>query len=163
MCDPSLAAAGGALLSGYGAYKESRAQKEALKYQENEASQNASLQGVMAGDAMQRGREAAQDVMRKVGQEKATQTAVMAANGLDVSQGTPASLLDDTQYMGDIDLGRVKRNAQREAWGFNVQANNYRNTASMLKATGDNINPAMDGVLAAAGSVAGNWSAFSQD
>lgn len=161
MCDPvSIAAAGGAVLSGYGAYKQSKAEKDSLKYQEEQARQNAVLQNIQAQDALALGRQEAKDHMRQVSGMKASQTAVMAANGLDVSQGTPQSLLDDTQYMGDIDQARIKRNAKREAWGYQVGATNATNTANMIGATADNISPVADGLLATAGSVASNWKLF---
>lgn len=146
----------------YGAYEQKSAEKEAAKYQEAEARNNYQIQKAQQADAMARGREAAQDHMRQISGAKATQTAVMAANGLDISQGTPASLLEDTQMMGDMDLKRIQKNTKREAWGFGVQANNFRNSANMYGATADNINPVASGLIAGAGSVASNWSAFSQ-
>ena len=154
-----VAAAGFAAYSGYSG---KQAEKDAAKYQEAEAFNNYQIQKAQQADAMARGREAAQDHMRQVSGMKASQSAVMAANGLDISQGTPASLLEDTQMMGDIDLQRIKQNAKREAWGFGVQANNFRNSANMYGATADNINPVASGLIAGAGSVASNWSAFSQ-
>lgn len=163
MCDAvSMMAAGSAIFTGYGAYKESTANKESMKYKEEEARQNAALQEIAAQDAITLGQQEAQDHMRKVSQVKASQTAVAAANGLDVSQGTPKSLLDDTQYMGDIDLGRINANTKRQAWARRVEGTNYSNTAEMLGATADNMNPAVDGLLASAGSVASNWKAFSK-
>lgn len=161
MCEPQTIVLGGALISGYGAYKEQKAQKDSIEYQQAEAEINGGLQDQAARDAMQRGKQAAQDHMRQVGQFKAEQTAVLAASGMDISQGTPASLLDDTQYMGDLDLRRIQQNAKREAWGYRVEAGNMRSTANMLGATADNINPIMGGILGAAGSVASNWQAFS--
>ena len=143
-----------------GAYQSKKGEKESLKYKQQEALDNAGLQKIAANDAIAEGEQAAQDHMRKVSQMKADQTVVAAANGLDVSQGTPASLLADTQYMGDIDTARIKRNAKRQAWGHGVDGTNMTNTASMLGATADGINPAVSGLLAGAGSVASNWGAI---
>jgi hypothetical protein len=147
---------------GIGTAVQKDSEKKSLKYKEEEANQNAALQKIAANDAIAEGEQAAQDQMRQVSQVKADQTAVAAANGLDISQGTPASLLADTQYMGDIDTARIKRNAKRQAWGHGVEATNMTNTANMFGATADGINPAASGLLAAAGSVASNWGGISK-
>lgn len=147
---------------GIGTAVQKDSEKKSLKYKEEEANQNAALQKIAANDAIAEGEQAAQDQMRQVSQVKADQTAVAAANGLDISQGTPASLLADTQYMGDIDTARIKRNAKRQAWGHGVEATNMTNTANMFGATADGINPAASGLLAAAGSVASNWGGTSK-
>lgn len=163
MCDVTMGlATASAVMAGYGAYKSSSAQKESLKYKEEEARQNAGLQQMQVQDALDRGRQEAQDHMRQVSGVISTQKSVAAANGLDVSQGTPTSIFEDTQYMGNVDLSRINRNAQRQAWGAKVGATNALNTAEMLGATADNMNPGVDGLLSAAGSVANNWSAFSK-
>lgn len=153
---------GGAVVVGIGTYMNKDAEKKSLKYKQQEALDNAGLQKIAANDAIAEGEQAAQDQMRKVSQMKADQTVVAAANGLDVSQGTPASLLADTQYMGDIDTARIKRNAARQAWGHGVDGTNMTNTANMLGATADGINPVADGLLAGAGSVASNWGGISK-
>lgn len=146
-----------------GSYMQSKAQKDALGYQEKEAEMNAQLQGKMAEDAIARGNRDAQDHMQKAAMMKSSQRAAMAANGVDVSQGTPASILDDTDYMTKVDVGRIKGNAQREAWGYKVGQTNASNTALMLDAQGDNINPGMNAIMSGVSSVASNWSMFSSD
>ena len=118
------------------------------------------MQGWNAEDAVRRGEEAAGDHKLKIQQAKADQTAVMAANGLDISQGTPVSILDDTQYMGDVDIARIRTNAGREAWGSRVGQRNSMATASMLDAQGSAIKPGQSALMAAGSSLASNWSAF---
>lgn len=152
----------GATVSAAGAYMQSKAQKDALGYQEKEAQMNAQLQGQMAEDAIARGNRDAQDYMQKAAMMKSSQKAAIAANGIDVSQGSPASILDDTDYMAKVDVGRIKDNARRETWGYKVGQTNASNTALMLDAQGDNINPGMNALMSGVSSVASNWSAFSK-
>jgi len=152
----------GAAVSAGGSYMQSKAQKDALGYQEKEAEMNAQLQGQMAEDAIARGNRDAQDHMQKAAIMKSSQRAAIAANGIDVSQGSPASILDDTDYMAKVDVGRIKGNARREAWGYKVGQTNASNTALMLDAQGDNINPGMNALMSGVSSVASNWSAFSK-
>lgn len=151
----------GAAVSAVGAYGQSQSQKKALGYQQEQAEQNAQLQAMYAQEAIADGNREAQARMAKTSQIKATQTAAAAANGLDVSQGTPQSILDDTQYFGDIDVANIKYNAQRKAWGFDVEGNNMSNTAAMYGAQAYNINPLMNGLMAGAGSIASNWGSIS--
>lgn len=151
----------GATVSAAGAYMQSKAQKDALGYQEKEAQMNAQLQGQMAEDAIARGNRDAQDHMQKAAMMKSSQKAAIAANGIDVSQGSPASILDDTDYMAKVDVGRIKGNAQREAWGYKVGQTNASNTALMLDAQGDNINPGMNALMSGVSSVASNWGMIS--
>jgi len=157
----SAVVAVGATVSAAGAYMQSKAQKDALGYQEKEAQMNAQLQGQMAEDAIARGNRDAQDHMQKAAMMKSSQKAAIAANGIDVSQGSPASILDDTDYMAKVDVGRIKGNAQREAWGYKVGQTNASNTALMLDAQGDNINPGMNALMSGVSSVASNWGMIS--
>jgi hypothetical protein len=151
----------GAGISAYGSYSSSKAQKDALGYQEKEAEMNAQLQGKMAEDAIARGNRDAQDHMQKAAMMKSSQKAAIAANGIDVSQGSPASILDDTDYMAKVDVGRIKGNAQREAWGYKVGQRNANSTALMLDAQGDSINPGMNALMSGVSSVASNWGMIS--
>ena len=50
---------------------------------------------------------------------------------LDDFQGDPAAI-------GEQDALTIRANAARQAWGYKVEANNYRNEGRVAKATGRN-------------------------
>jgi hypothetical protein len=111
MCDPLTATAvaltvASGTASAYGQYQSG-------KYQEKVAKNNALIQGRMAEDALKRG------------QIKSQQAAKMGAAGIDMGVGSAADMLADTAMMGELDALTLRSNAQREAWGHDVQASNF--------------------------------------
>jgi hypothetical protein len=99
-----------------------------------------------AQDAMARGDEAAIAAQRRTAQLRGTQRASMAASGLDLSFGTPADLIDQTDFFGQIDANTARDNAKREAWSSRAQGANARAQGNAA---------AKQGNLAAAGSILG--------
>lgn len=140
----------GAGVSAYGAYQTSKAGKAAADY-------NAELGNIKARDAVTRGENEQQRVGAQQASVRARQSANMAANGLDLSSGSPLSVLEQTDYYGLQDQYTVANNANREAWG-------YRASAAGDAAAARAANPAMAAgasLLGSAGQVADRWYRYS--
>jgi hypothetical protein len=158
--------------SAYGSYQESKAEKDALKYEESIQKNNAKvaennrmLADQAAGDAKKRGEVEAADHLRKVDAMKGQQRSRMAANGLVLNEGSALSLLEDTDFMGRHDAGTIRSNAGREAWGHEIEGMNYQSQANDLKTSAKftkikakQINPGMAALTAAGYNVSDNWS-----
>ncbi len=89
------------------------------------AKNNEVIAGYAAKDALRRGEEEAQKVQRQARMLKGSQRASMAARGLDLQEGTPAQLLDETDFFASMDAATARTNARNEAWGIKARAGNY--------------------------------------
>lgn len=176
MCNPALVVAGLQMgMAAYGSVQESKAQQEQLDYQAavdrnnaQIAQNNQIMSERQAADAEKRGEVDAKNHMLKVAQLKGSQMTAMAANGLALGEGSPLSLLEDTQFMGEYDAGTIRNNASRDAWGYKVGAGNYGNQASDLmtsagfsESKSKAIKPGLNALTSAAGSVSSNWTKIS--
>ncbi|WP_174769528.1 virion core protein, T7 gp14 family [Blastochloris tepida] len=79
------------------------------------------------------------------------QTAGMAANGLDITFGSPLDLIVDTATQGEIDAMTIRTNAYRNSDDVRNQAASYRNKAALYDMEADNSRTS--GMLSAAGTV----------
>lgn len=150
MCNPALAVMGmqgaSAASSAVGAYYSARSQKSTLGFQ-------ADLDEYQAQNALVQGEREQQRSRLATAQLKSTQRASMAANGVDLAEGTPARVLTSTDLLGEIDAQTIQQNALRSAWG-------YRTDARMKRASAGTINPAMSAfssLLGGGGQVASSW------
>lgn len=172
MCNPMLVVSAASMaFTAYGAYSDSKAEKESLKYEEamlksnaKVAENNRMLEEQAASDAKKRGDVEAQNHLRQVQALKGEQKSRMAANGLVLNEGSALSLLEDTEFMGKYDAGTIKSNAGREAWGHEIgamnyqsQANDYKSSAAFTKSKRKQINPGMNALTAAASNVSSSW------
>lgn len=134
MCDPATALAAASLaagaLSAVNQYQSGR-QAEAV------ASANADSAEAQAQDSINRGNAAADEARRRNRQALGTQTATAAANGADISTGSALDIFGDTAQFGELDALTTVNNAQREAYGFGVQASNYKTQASAARQQGN--------------------------
>jgi len=91
----------------------------------------------------------------------------MAANGIDIGQGSAAELQASTDIMKEIDANTLTANAIRHAFGYQTQATNARtqgvnarNAALAQQAAASGISPGMAGATSLLGSatkVAASW------
>ena len=149
-----------AVVGAYSSYSSAQAQKQAADYNAQVQRNNAQIAKWQADDAYARGEKAVDDHMRKVAALKGSQTASMAARGLDLSEGTPLDILTSTDVLGEADRNTIKANAAREAWGYQVQASNSQAQAGLYQQQADNTNPLMAGtssLLTAAAPNAEKW------
>jgi hypothetical protein len=140
--------------------QQSQATADAANYQAAVQANNARLAEIQAQDAITRGEKAVEDHSRKVAALKGSQTASMAARGLDLSEGTPLSILTDTDLFGEMDKNTIKANAGREAWGYRAQAANAGANAGLYRMQAENQSPLLTGagtLLAGAGAVSDKW------
>lgn len=126
--------AGSTLASSISSADAQRAQGE---FQRDQSNLNARLAERQAQEAIEQGRADAGTARRKSNAQAASQKVAAAAMGLDISEGSPAEAIDQTRAVGAVDEMNIKTNAWREAWGYRVQASNYRMEGDMAKIAGD--------------------------
>lgn len=81
----------------------------------------------MAEDVIAQGERQAEFAAMDLRRLRGQQTTAMAAQGIDIGQGTAAEIARQTEEFGQQDIEQMRMNAAREAWGIRTQANlNYR-------------------------------------
>lgn len=164
MCESVSIAVGAAVasaaMSGLSAYSQADATKKAANYQAQVAANNAKVSAWQRSDALQRGEIDAQNAMRKQASVLGEQRASMAANGIDISQGSALDVLSTTRFLGQVDVNTIQSNAAREAWGYDVQGANFMADANLSKWKADNTNPALAGGMAAGSSLLSSASSY---
>lgn len=134
MCDPVSVGVGVASLaaSGLSAYS----QVQAGRYNAAVAQQNAAADTAAANDSINRGNQQAQQQRDQARAAGGSQAAAMAANGMDLNSGTALNFFGDTSRQGALDSLTSINNAQREAYGYQMQANNATSQAQMARYQG---------------------------
>ena len=157
--------AAGAAMGTVGSYYSAQNTKSNLQLQANLADTNAQIAELGAQSALAQGAKEEQRSRLQTTALKKSQRVALAANGVDLGQGSAAELLTSTDLMGDIDANTIKANAVRSAWGYRTQATNYQNQALMNRASAGAISPgagAVASLLGSAGSVGQSWYLFNQ-
>jgi hypothetical protein len=111
------------------AVEQRRAAKAAEQQGEYEAmlfGRNASQSEIQAEDALARGRQQEGEVRRSTRLLGGSQRAAFAAQGLDLTTGSPSDVMENDAALGELDALTVRNNARREAMGFRAQAENER-------------------------------------
>lgn len=164
MCEPatiSMAAmAAMAAMSAYSQHKQS-------KYQSAVANQNADIAEAQAQDSVNRGNAQAAEIRNRNRQAAGTQAATMGATGADLSTGNALDIFGDTAQFGELDALTTVNNAQREAYGYQVQSTNAKAQAKGAESAGrDAVTlTLMSAPLKAYGAyqmAGGTWSPFTQ-
>lgn len=146
----------GAGYKAVGAYNQAATQKGVLNYQAQVAQNNATVANMQASQEQLIGQQQEQTQRLQGAQVYGAQRAAMAANGVDLGEGSASNVLTTTDYMNERDALTIRDNAMRRAWGYQVQAQNMDNEASVDRSMGSSINPAMSAagsLLTSAGSV----------
>lgn len=158
MCEPTtIFAVAGLVLTAAAGVQQANAAKAAGQAQEEQAAENAKAAGAQARNAELTGQVDEDRRRQQTRQMLATQRAMFATNGVDMSTGSAMEILGDTAAIGEQDALTIRANAAREAWGYKVDANNYGNQGRVAKATASN--QAMGTYLTTAGSMAGQANA----
>jgi hypothetical protein len=158
--------AAGAASSTVGSYYSARTSKTNLELQSSLADTNAKIAELGAQSALMQGEREEQKSRLQTAQLKSTQRTAMAANGIDLGEGSAAQVLTSTDLMGEIDASTIKANAARSAWGYRTQAVNEQNQATMSRAAASAISPggyAFGSLLGSAGDVAKSWYQFKKE
>ena len=163
MCGPVAIGAAMVAMSAMQAYS----QNKQAKYQSAVANQNADLAEAQADDSINRGNAQAAQVRNRNRQAAGTQAATMGATGADMSTGNALDIFGDTAQYGELDALTTVNNAQREAYGYQVQATNARAQASAAESAGRNAvtMTLLTAPLKAYGAyqmAGGTWSPFSK-
>lgn len=117
------------------------------------ANNNAQVAEQQAQDAERRGEDQAMRAIRQARTVASAQRAAFAARGLDMSTGTPADILEQTDFFGQVDAATARTNGRREAWADRVSRGNYA-----IKAALSDPNQAyQSSLLSSAPAVAGYW------
>jgi len=144
---------GSTLLGAAGAVQSGQAAAASGRYSAQVSEMNATLADRRAKDALERGAVAEQRKRQEVSAIVGKQTAAMAANGVDLTFGSPLDTLIDTATMGEIDALTIRTNANREAYDYRVQAASGRANATLQRSQADSAE--MGGYLKAGGTILG--------
>ena len=150
----TIALATSAASAGLGAasmYQQSRTAKAV-------AQGNAEQAKVLAADAIARGDKQAMQARQRGGQLESAQRAALSARGLDLSEGTPANILGQTDFFTQSDEATARTNGRREASAALAQSRSYQGQS-------DAVNPGLmmaGSLLGSGASVADKWLAYSR-
>lgn len=117
----------GAGVKAVGAYQSAKAQKSA-------AQANASFETQQAGQAITAGQMREESSRLQTAQTFGAQRAALAANGVDLGQGSANDVLTTTKVLGNRDAATIQQNALMQAWG-------YKTEAAMSESEAANIHP----------------------
>jgi hypothetical protein len=137
-----------AVVQGVQASQNAKAQQQAANYNAQVANNNATIANQQRSATLQQGEADAQTVMRKEASMIGDQRAQMAANGIDLTQGSAQDILASTKFLGGIDVNNIQSNAARQAWGYEVQGMNDKSAATMETWKANSINPTEIGLMA---------------
>ncbi|GHT01477.1 hypothetical protein AGMMS50276_29560 [Synergistales bacterium] len=135
-------------LSAASSLAQGMAAQSSAKAQAAAAEQNARMAEEQADDAVKRGGREEHKFRRQIAIHQGQQRAGLAASGVDVDSGSAGLLQEASRNEAEEDVSVIRFNAQREAWGYQAQATDYRNQASAARASGRN---AMTGGVIGAG------------
>lgn len=153
-------AAAGAGLSAYGAYAKAQSQQDTLNYEAAIARNNQTITNYQADIEQQNAAINEQNVRLKTASMMGDQRAALAANGVDVGQGSAAEILASSKFMGERDALMIRDEGARRAWALQEQAKGYGSEAGADSAMAGAINPLMAGassLLTGASSVGKQW------
>mgnify|MGYP000869388428 FL=1 len=153
-------AATGAAANGVGAYYGAKSQKSSLEFQAQMDDINARLAESSAQTIMFQGQREEQRSRLQTAQMKSAQRVALAANGVDLTEGSAAEILTSTDVLGEVDANTIHANAVRAAWGQRTQATNLQIDAMGKRSAARAINPntaAASTLLSGATQVASSW------
>lgn len=146
MCEPATIAmaaiaVGSVAASTIGSYQSAKAAKNAAQYNAAISRNNSIIAERQAKDRITQGQEEERTFRKQLSQMKGRQRSIYAGSGVVVDEGTPLDILSETAELGEIDALTIRRNAEREAYGFEQQAQGFTNQAELQSASAQNINP----------------------
>lgn|SRR5512146_521159 len=122
-----------ALGSGASAYGQMRSGKETKGIYD----QNAQIADYQAQDALDRGVINERLSRRQTKQVIGSQRASLASQGVDVNKGSALDVQADAAYLGELDALTIRNNAAKEAWGYKVQAGDFRSKGKIAQREGE--------------------------
>lgn len=111
------------LISGAAGAASSYQEGQATKMVANINAQSANLQGE---DARRIGEQDAAQRLQQGGMDASSARAKAAAQGINVDTGSAAKVQGDIKAAAITDASTIRKNAAMQAWGYGVEASNYR-------------------------------------
>lgn len=132
MGDPlSATAAAGMGIGLAGSLLKGNAEQQQLQQRAAASQENQQLAEQQAADALQRGALAAGLQRTKGSQVIGAQRAGFAASGIDENSGSAAGVQAAARGMSELDAQTTLNNARRQAWGYQVTAQQYGEQAKL--------------------------------
>jgi hypothetical protein len=159
--DAGLAAQMFSLGSGVvGGFYSAKSQKNNLHFQADMANISARISELQSRKARAQGADKVAIRTAQAGQQKASQRAALAANGVVLNEGSAAELQATEDLIKEMDVNVIQSQALDASWGYKMQKVNYQNQALMARASASGISPLAAGLttlLTGAGQVASSW------
>lgn len=152
----------GASANVFSTYNKAKSQQASYAYMAAIARRNAQIAQYQASDAIRTGQIEEGNFDLKAAAMLSDQRASMAANGVDLGEGSPNDVLTTTKFMGERDALQIHDNAMKAAWGYETQANNFLTDADAYSAQKKAISPgweAAGSLLTGASNVSSSWTA----
>jgi hypothetical protein len=158
----SLASLAGGMMQAQGQREAGRAAEQQAQYQNQVAQNNSIIAQRMAVDAEKRGKVAEEEQRRKTANLLGRQQAVYGASGVDITSGSPLTVMADTAQLGEVDALTVRNNARREALQHETTSMNYLSEGKFALMKGQAARRAGDiaatgTMIGSVGSVASSW------
>ena len=118
--------------------QQGKAAQAQMNYQAEINRRNAAKAQANADDKRQEGIEESRMQRLKTLQKVGAQQAALAANGVDVSEGTALDIIEDTAAMGELDALTTRYNYEKQALAFESQADNFNNQSNLDVFAGQN-------------------------
>ena len=128
MCGPALAPAlivASTVMSAAGQYQGALYASRTANYRAQVAEQNKQLEREGAIDAIRQGQDQQRQLGREIASRVGSQTARIAGNNVDVTMGSAARTLEDTQMIGREDMAALSENIRRQVKSQQISAWNY--------------------------------------
>lgn len=148
-------------LSAASAYQQAGAISAQNEFSKAMTEINIRRANIQKQDALDRGANAADKYRTNVKKLVGSQKVALAAQGIDISSGSAAEIMSQTEELGNADAQTIEMNAFREAMGYGMQATDYRanqimdNAASQTRRT----TTLLGGALGAAKYASEEWGA----
>ena len=169
MCEPAtimaITAIAGTAVSAFGQYKEGQATKAANEYQAQVYENNSHIAKQNAINERQLGVEEARKIRIQTLSKIGSQRSAMAANGIDINQGTATDLTSGTAEVGELDALTTMYNSEKRAINYENSANDFTNQANLSRMSAKNagisgnINALATG-LNGASQISGKWANY---
>ncbi len=118
------------------------------------ANQNAKYANLQAEEALRIGEQDAGRRMLQGGQDASSAMAKAAAQGIRVDTGSAAATQEDIKRAAIMDAQTIRTNAAKQAWGYGVEASNFRTQGRFAE---------IKGYSDAAQSIAGGGARYAYD
>lgn len=143
MCNPAILVAASAAVTAAGQWQGALFASRTARYRAQVAEQNKQIAREGAEDAIIQGQEQQRQLGREVAGRVGAQTARMAGNNVDITQGSAARVIDDTRMIGREDMEALSENIRRQvksqqidAWNFESEKRTAKSEAKQAKTAG---------------------------